>query len=92
MMGIPKDAPNKDNAYKWINHMLDLKMAAEITNTITYPTAVLASRPLVRPELVADPAIFPSEQAMKEYFFFAPIDQDTLHLITKLWLDFKAGR
>ena len=92
MMGIPKDAPNKDNAYKWINHMLDLKMTAEITNTITYPTAVLASRALVRPELVSDPAIFPSEEAMKGYFFFAPIDQDTMHLITRLWLDFKAGR
>jgi putrescine transport system substrate-binding protein len=92
MMGIPKDAPNKDNAYEWINHMLDLKMAAEITNTITYPTAVLASRALVRPDLVSDLAIFPSEEAMKEYLFFAPIDQDTMHLITRLWLDFKAGR
>jgi putrescine transport system substrate-binding protein len=90
MMGIPKDAPNKNNAYKWINHMLDPKMAAEITNTITYPTAVTASRSLVRPELVSDPAIFPSEQAMKEYFFFAPIDQDIMRLMTRLWLDFKA--
>jgi putrescine transport system substrate-binding protein len=92
MMGIPKDAPNKDNAYKWINHMLDVKTAAEITNAITYPTAVPAARSLVRPELVSDPAIFPSSEAVNEYFFFAPIDQDIMHLITKLWLDFKAGR
>jgi hypothetical protein len=46
----------------------------------------------VRPELVSDPAIFPSSEAVNEYFFFAPIDQDIMHLITKLWLDFKAGR
>jgi putrescine transport system substrate-binding protein len=92
MMGIPKDAPNKDNAYKWINHMLDVKTAADITNAITYPTAVPAARTMVRPELVADPAIFPPQQAVNQYFFFAPMDQDLMHLITKLWLDFKAGR
>ena len=37
LMAIPKDAPNKDNAYKWINRMLDAKTAADTTNAITYP-------------------------------------------------------
>jgi putrescine transport system substrate-binding protein len=92
MMGIPKDAANKDNAYKWINHMIDVKTAAEITNAITYPTAVSAARNLVRPELVSDPAIYPPQETVNGYFFFAPIDQEIMHLITKLWLDFKAGR
>jgi spermidine/putrescine-binding protein len=90
-MGIPKDAANKDNAYKWINHMLDVKVAAEITNAITYPTAVPESRRLVKPELTADPAVFPSAEDAKGFFMMAEIDPTIMHLITKLWLQFKSG-
>jgi len=92
MMGIPKDAANKENAYKWINHMIDVKVAADITNAITYPTAVLSARKLVRPELASDPTIFPPPDALKEFFFFAPMEPGILHLINRLWLEFKAGR
>jgi putrescine transport system substrate-binding protein len=92
MMGIPKDAANKENAYKWINHMIDVKVAADITNAISYPTAVPAASKLVKPELASDPTIFPTPDAMKDFFFFAPIEPDILHLITRLWLEFKAGR
>jgi len=92
MMGIPKDAANKENAYKWINHMIDVKVAANITDSITYPTAVPAARKLVKPELASDTTIFPAPDAIKDFFFFAPIDPDILHLITRLWLEFKAGR
>jgi putrescine transport system substrate-binding protein len=91
LMGIPRDAANKDNAYKWINHMIDVQVSAGITNAITYPTAVPASKSLVRPELASDPTIFPPAEAMKDYFTFAPIDPDIMRMITKLWLDFKAG-
>jgi spermidine/putrescine-binding protein len=92
MMGIPKDAANKENAYKWINHMIDVKIAADITNAITYPTAVPAARSLVKPELASDPTIFPSPEAINGFFFFAPIDSSIMHMITKLWLEFKAGQ
>jgi spermidine/putrescine-binding protein len=90
-MGIPKDAANKDNAYKWINHMLDVKVAAGITNAITYPTAVPQSRPLIRPELTADPAVFPSAEDARGFFMMAEIDPTIMHLITRLWLQLKAG-
>lgn len=92
LMGIPKDAANKGNAYKWINHMLDVKMAAQITDSITYPTAVTEARRLVRPELASDQAIFPPPEELKGYFFYAPIDPEIMRLMTRLWLDFKAGR
>jgi spermidine/putrescine-binding protein len=90
-MGIPKDAANKENAYKWINHMIDVKIAAEISNVITYPTAVSESRRFVKPELTTDPAIFPSADDAKDFFMMAEIDPTIMHLITKLWLQFKAG-
>jgi len=92
MMGIPKDAANKENAYLWINHMIDVRTAAGITDTITYPTAVTAAKALVRAELASDPAVYPPAESVKEFFVFAPLDPAILHLITKLWLNFKSGR
>ena len=91
LMGIPRDAANKENAYKWINHMIDVAVAADITNTITSPTAVPAAKSRVRPALATDPTIFPAEDSIETYFTFAPIDPQTLHLITRMWLEFKAG-
>jgi spermidine/putrescine-binding protein len=92
MMGIPKDAPNKANAYKWIDHMLDEQVAAEITNTITYPTAVPAARSRIRPELLADPAVFPAPKAAEGYFLFAPIEPAIARAIAQMWVELKAGR
>ncbi|MBV8209904.1 MAG: extracellular solute-binding protein [Burkholderiaceae bacterium] len=92
MMGIPKDAADKENAYKWINHMIDVEVAADVTNAITYPTAVPAARKQLSPELTSDPAIFPPPETTKDAFVFAPIEPALLHRITRLWLQFKAGR
>jgi len=92
LMAIPKDAPNKDNAYRWIDRMLDVKMAAENTNAITYSTPVPAARKLVRPEIAADPTTFPTPEAVDGYFVFAPIDPALMNQLTKMWLKFKAGQ
>ena len=92
IMGIPKDSPNKDNAYRWINHMLDTKIAAGITNTINYATAVPAASSLIRPELLKDTTIFPPESESREFFVFAPMDSAVQRAMTKMWLEFKAGR
>jgi putrescine transport system substrate-binding protein len=72
--------------------MIDARIAADITNAITYPTAVPSARAMIRPELAADPAIFPPESEMKEYFMFGTLEPPIQRLITKLWLEFKAGR
>lgn len=92
MMGIPKDAANKDAAHKWINFLLSPEIAAEITNHITYPNAVPASKPLVRAELTADPVLYPSETQLNEYFTYNPIEDDLLRAENKLWLRYKSGR
>lgn len=92
LMAIPKDAPNKDNAYKWIDRMLDVKMAAENTDAITYSTPVPAARKLVRPEIAADPTTFPTAEAIDGYFVFAPIEPALMNQLTKMWLKFKAGQ
>jgi putrescine transport system substrate-binding protein len=92
MMGIPADAPNKENAYKWINFLLRPEIAADITNAITYPTAVPLAKKMIKPELLADKSLYPSDEMMKQFFVFEPIDTDTSRLMNRLWVQFKSGR
>jgi putrescine transport system substrate-binding protein len=92
MMGIPKDAANKEAAYKWINFLLSPEIAAETTNHITYPSAVLAAKPLIRPELVNDPILYPSEVQMTDYFGYLSQEDDLLRAYNRMWLRYKSGR
>jgi spermidine/putrescine-binding protein len=92
LMGIPKDSANKDAAYKWINFLISNEMAASTTNQITYPNAVPSSKPLIRPEILADTASYPSAAQLATYFIFEPIDPDISRQMNKLWLRFKSGR
>jgi spermidine/putrescine-binding protein len=91
LMGIPKDSQNKDAAHKWINFLLSPEIAAEITNEITYTNAVPASKPMIKPELVADPFLYPSDQELAGYFPFLPQDASLLRATNKLWLRYKSG-
>jgi spermidine/putrescine-binding protein len=90
MMGVPRDARNKDTAYQWINHLLSKEMAASTTNALTYTTAVPAARALVRPELQASAVIFPAADDVKTFFALQPLEPKVNKTVNKLWLRFKS--
>lgn len=91
MMGIPADAPNKESAYKWINFLLRPAISADITNAIMYPTAVPLAKKNVKPDLLMDKSIYPSDDEIKEFFVYAPVNTDISRLMNRLWLQFKSG-
>jgi len=47
---------------------------------------------MIKPELLADPFLYPTEAALADYFTFEPIEGDLLRAENKLWLRFKSGR
>jgi putrescine transport system substrate-binding protein len=59
VMAIPADAPAPVEAHAFVNFMLEPANAAANTNAVGYPNAIGASRSLLRPELAADPAVYP---------------------------------
>ena len=59
VMAIPADAPAPAEAHAFVNFMLDPANAAANTNAVGYPNAIDAARPLLRPEIAADPAVYP---------------------------------
>ncbi|SCK28314.1 polyamine ABC transporter substrate-binding protein [Vogesella sp. LIG4] len=91
MMAIPRDAANPEAALAWINFIQDPAINAEITNKVYYPTANLAARKYVKPELANDPSIYPSEAVMKTLFPLKPLPPDVMRLEHRLWTQLKTG-
>ena len=59
MMTIPVDAPNLDNAYAFIDYILDPQVSADITNYVWYGNPNLAAREFLDEDLLNDPGVFP---------------------------------
>jgi putrescine transport system substrate-binding protein len=91
MLAIPADAPHPEAALAFINYVLRPEMMARITNATRYPNAIPATRALVRPELLNDPNVFPTEADMQRYFTIGPSTPQADRLRTRVWARFKAG-
>ncbi len=57
-MCILKDAPHPENAYAFINHILNPQVEAEICNTIHYATPNAAARKLLPSKKLTNPTIY----------------------------------
>ena len=60
MLAIPKDAPNLESAYAFMNYMMTPQVIAEVSNFKRYANANAAAQPLlVLPAVKDDAAIYP---------------------------------
>jgi putrescine transport system substrate-binding protein len=92
MAAIPADAPNPDGAHAFLNFVMDPQISADITNHVWYANANAKSWPLVDPEIIGDPAIFPPAEVQGKLFPTVPHDARTERLLTRLWTGLKTGQ
>ena len=92
MLAIPADAPHKDEALAFIDFVLRPAVMAGITNVVRYPNAVPASRPMIKPDLLADTNVFPTDAQLAGFFTIGPVPQAAERARTRLWARFKAGK
>ena len=59
VMAIPKGAPHPANAARFMNYVLHPKSQARISKYVSYGTPVSLAKPLLPPEQLSDPAIYP---------------------------------
>ena len=90
-MFIPTDAPHPDNAYTFINFILRAEVTAEISNFVFYANANRAAEPLLKPEVIDNPGIYPDEESWDLLYpvRFGPPAKERLR--TRVWARFKSG-
>jgi len=90
-MLIPSDAPNPDNAHLFLNYVMRPDVIADATNYIYYANGNLASRSMILPEILEDPAIYPNEEVQKRMFPAVERDEKIQRVITREWTRLKTG-
>jgi spermidine/putrescine transport system substrate-binding protein len=81
---IPREAPNPKLAMKFMNYILQADIGAQLSNFNQFATPNKASLPLITPDDLANPAIYPNAETEKnlEYVLELP---DSSALFGELW-------
>jgi putrescine transport system substrate-binding protein len=90
-LAIPKDAPDPDSAYAFINYIMSPQVIADVSNFKRYANANAAAQVLVSPEVRADPGIYPTAQQMKTLVLQGQDSPEQTRALTRLWQKFKTG-
>ncbi len=89
---IPASAPHPEAAHKFLNFILEPKVIAAITNDIHYGNDNLAARPFVHPDILSDPAVYPSVTVRARLFLPAELGPEYDRLRTRVWTRIKTGQ
>lgn len=92
VMAIPADAPNADNAHKFLNFIMRPEIAADVTNYVWYASANAAAKKLVDEEITGDPAIYPPQEVKDKLFPNKVAPQSYARLRTRAWTKLKTGQ
>ncbi|TCT10598.1 putrescine transport system substrate-binding protein [Tepidamorphus gemmatus] len=89
---IPSDAPNVENAYKFIDFLLRPKVIADATNFTYYANANKDAAEFVDPAILADPAIYPDAELMSRLWTNKVLDRAADRARVRAWSRMKTGQ
>jgi spermidine/putrescine transport system substrate-binding protein len=87
---ILKDAPHRTLAEDFINFMLDGDVGARVSNFTRFNTPNKASKPKIKPELINNPALYPSRE-MRAKLELAQDLGSKARLYDEVWTQIKSG-
>jgi putrescine transport system substrate-binding protein len=89
---IPADAPHPNAAHQFLNFILEPQIIAEITNEIHYGNDNIASTPYVDPQILHDPAIYPTAETAARLYESAEVNPALERIRTRTWTRIKTAR
>jgi putrescine transport system substrate-binding protein len=92
MLAIPKDAPNPESAYAFMNYIMTPQVIADISNFKRYADANSAAQPLVQSAVKDDPGIYPTPEQMQRLKVQLADSPEQTRAITRVWQKFKTGQ
>lgn len=88
-MAIPAKAPNPEAAHRFINFILDAKIGARLAEYQQSATPNAAAKKLLKPDMLRNPAIWPSEAQLKVLEFI--LDQGNKNrVLDEAWTQLKS--
>jgi len=90
-MAIPVDAPNPDGAHMFLDFMLDARNMAAASNYVYYANGNLASQEFLAEDVINDPAIYPTEEALETLYTITPYPANVQRIVTRMWTRVKSG-
>ena len=91
MLAIPKDAPDPDSAYAFMNYMMTPQVIADVSNFKRYANANIASQSMVLPVVKDDPGIYPPPEQRQRLALQLADSPEQTRAITRVWQKFKTG-
>jgi putrescine transport system substrate-binding protein len=92
MLAIPKDAPDPDSAYAFINYIMQPEVMAAITNFKRYASANVPAQALVQPDVLHDPGIYPPPDVVQKLPVQLADSAEQTRALTRVWQKFKTGQ
>lgn len=88
---VPADAANKDNAYTFLNYLMDPEVIAKCTNFTNYANGNLASREFIDKAILDNPAVYPDAETMSRLYAPKSPTEEQERAFTRVWSDVKSG-
>jgi putrescine transport system substrate-binding protein len=92
VVAIPKDAPNQANAYRFLDFMLEAKVAAASTELTGYANGNKAAFALLPKDISENPLIYPPADVRAKFYTITAGTAEQVRDRTRLWTSVKTGR
>jgi len=86
---VPARARHLDAIWAFLNYIMEPEVNAKIVNAISYASANLPARNFIKPEILADRAIYPATEALARCEFLEDVGEATT-LYDQYWTEIKA--
>jgi putrescine transport system substrate-binding protein len=88
---IPRDAPHPDNAHLFLDYIMRPEVIAAITNETHYANANRTAADFVKPEILADPAVYPDPGLRERIYPNLVLPPKAERLRSRVWTRLKTG-
>ena len=86
---LHKSSQRPDLAHRFIDFMLEGDNAAEVSNAIGAGNTNAAATPYLRPEIAAEPAIFPPTEVLARLEMLRDFDPKLRRALSRMWTEIK---
>ncbi len=90
-LAIPKNAPHRENAYRFINFIMRADIAKTVSLSNSFPTPNLAGRKLLPREVRENTTVYPPHDVLRRGQYQTDVTDEALDLYEKYWEKLKMG-